>query len=49
MNQAFIGTAEAPGAITETIGNALALGKEIGQFDHDDAPAELIAFEIVNQ
>jgi NitT/TauT family transport system substrate-binding protein len=49
MNQDFIGTAAAPGAITETIGNALALGKEIGQFDHDDAPADLIAFEIVNQ
>jgi NitT/TauT family transport system substrate-binding protein len=49
MNQSFIGTAEAPGPITETIGNALALGKEIGQFDHDVAPADLIAFDIVNQ
>jgi NitT/TauT family transport system substrate-binding protein len=49
MNQAFLGTAEAPGTITETITNALELGREIGQFDHDVAPADLIAFEIVNQ
>ena len=49
MNEEFIGTAEAPGAITETIANALELGKEIGQFDHDVAPEELIAFDIVNQ
>jgi NitT/TauT family transport system substrate-binding protein len=49
MNQAFFGTADAPGAITETISNALELGKEIGQFDQDVAPKDLIAFEIVNQ
>jgi NitT/TauT family transport system substrate-binding protein len=49
MNEEFIGTAEAPGAITETIANALELGKEIGQFDHDVAPEKLIAFDIVNQ
>jgi NitT/TauT family transport system substrate-binding protein len=49
MNADFVGTADAQGAITETIGNALELGKEIGQFDHDVAPADLIAFEIVNQ
>ena len=40
---------EAPGTITETIENALELGREIGQFDHDVAPAELIAFDVVNQ
>jgi NitT/TauT family transport system substrate-binding protein len=49
MNQAFLGTPEAVGTIATTIENALALGKEIGQFDHDVTPAELIAFEIVNQ
>ena len=49
MNQAFLGTAEAPGTIGETITNALELGREIGQFDHDVAPADLIAFDIVNQ
>jgi hypothetical protein len=26
-----------------------ALGREIGQFEHDLEPAELIGFEIVNQ
>lgn len=49
MNEAFIGTAEMPGAITRTIGNALTLGREAGLFDHDLEPATLIAFEIVNQ
>jgi NitT/TauT family transport system substrate-binding protein len=49
MNQAFLGTPEAPGTITETIENALELGREIGQFEHDVAPSELIAFEVVNQ
>jgi hypothetical protein len=49
MNQAFLGTSEAPGTISETITNALELGREIGQFDHDVAPSDLIAFEIVNQ
>jgi NitT/TauT family transport system substrate-binding protein len=49
MNQSFLGTPEAPGTITETIENALELGREIGQFEHDVAPAELIAFEVVNQ
>ena len=49
MNQSFIGTAEAPGGIAETIANAEELGREIGQFEHDVEPAELIAFEIVNQ
>ena len=38
MNQAFIGTPEAPGTITGTIENALELGREIGQFEHDVAP-----------
>ncbi len=49
MNEAFIGTAELPGTIIRTIGNALTLGREAGLFDHDLEPAALIAFEIVNQ
>ena len=49
MNEAFIGTAEMPGTIIRTIGNALTLGREAGLFDHDLEPASLIAFEIVNQ
>jgi NitT/TauT family transport system substrate-binding protein len=49
MNKAFIGTSEAPGRLVETITNALELGKQTGQFQHDVEPAELIAFEIVNQ
>ena len=48
MNRAFIGTAERPGAITRTIGNALTLGREAGLFDHDLEPASLVAPEIVN-
>jgi NitT/TauT family transport system substrate-binding protein len=49
MNEAFIGTPEAPGRLVETVANALELGKQTGQFEHDIRPAELIAFEIVNQ
>ena len=49
MNKTFIGTAEATGGIAKTIVNARDLGREIGQFEHDVAPADLIAFEIVNQ
>ena len=49
MNKAFIGTPEAPGRLVETVANALELGKQTGQFEHDIEPAELIAFEIVNQ
>jgi NitT/TauT family transport system substrate-binding protein len=50
MNQEFMGTEEAPGGITATIENALELGREIGQFDHEGvAPTDLIAFDIVNQ
>jgi NitT/TauT family transport system substrate-binding protein len=49
MNEAFFGTPDALGSIAETITNALELGREIGQFDHDVAPAELIAFDIVHQ
>ena len=49
MNRAFIGSAEAPGPIVRTIGNALALGRESGMFDHDLDPASLIAFGVVNQ
>lgn len=49
MNRAYIGTAEAPGGIVETIASALELGREVGLYDHDVAPAELVAFEVVNQ
>ncbi len=49
MNQTFIGTDGAPGPIAKTIDNAVALGKEIGTFDLQVTPAELIAFDIVNQ
>ena len=49
MNEAFIGTADKPGTITGTIGNALTLGREVGMFDHDLDPASLVAYEIVNQ
>jgi NitT/TauT family transport system substrate-binding protein len=49
MNQAFVGKAEAPGTVVDTIGNAVELGKETGLFDREIAPADLIAFEIVNQ
>ena len=47
-NAAFIGTPEAPGAIVDTISNALTLGREAGLFDHELEPASLIAYEIVN-
>jgi NitT/TauT family transport system substrate-binding protein len=49
MNQAYIGTPEAPGDIVETISSALELGRESGLFAHDVEPAELVAFQIVNQ
>jgi NitT/TauT family transport system substrate-binding protein len=49
MNKTFIGTPDAPGRLVETVANALELGKQTGQFEHDIRPAELIAFEIVNQ
>jgi NitT/TauT family transport system substrate-binding protein len=49
MNKAYIGTPEAPGAIVETIAKALELGRETGLYEHDVEPAELVAFEIVNQ
>jgi NitT/TauT family transport system substrate-binding protein len=49
MNQAYIGTPEAPGDIVETISSALELGRESGLFMHDVKPAELVAFEVVNQ
>ena len=47
-NAAFIGTPQEPGAITATIGDALALGREAGLFDHDLDPAALIGFAVVN-
>ena len=49
MNRAYIGTAEAPGGIVDTIRSALELGKQTGLFDHNIQPADLVAFEIVNQ
>jgi NitT/TauT family transport system substrate-binding protein len=48
-NKAYIGTAEAPGAIVQTITNGLEFGRETGLFAPDVEPAELVAFEIVNQ
>jgi hypothetical protein len=33
----------------KTIGNAAALGKESGMFQHEVTPTELIAFDIINQ
>jgi NitT/TauT family transport system substrate-binding protein len=49
MNKSFIGPAGAPGGIATTIASAEELGREIGQFEQDVPPADLIAFEIVNQ
>lgn len=49
MNRAYIGTPEAPGSIVATIASALELGKEIGLYEHDVAPAALVVFEVVNQ
>ena len=49
MNAAFIGTGDMPGTITGTIDNALALGREVGMFDHDLDPASLVAYDVVNQ
>jgi NitT/TauT family transport system substrate-binding protein len=49
MNKSYIGTPETPGDIVDTIASALALGRETGLYQHDVEPAELVAFEIVNQ
>ncbi len=49
MNKSFMGTAGAPGGIGATITNAEELGRATGLFQHDVAPADLIAFEIVNE
>lgn len=49
MNQAYIGTPEAPGGIVDTIATALEQGRETGLFEHDVEPAGLVAFEVVNQ
>ena len=49
MNKSFVGTAAAPGGIATTITNAEELGRDAGLFEHDVPPADLIAFEIVNQ
>jgi antirestriction protein ArdC len=35
--------------VVDTIAKALELGRETGLYDHDVEPAELVAFEIVNQ
>jgi NitT/TauT family transport system substrate-binding protein len=48
-NNAYIGTAAAPGAIVETITKGLEFGRETGLFAPDVEPAGLVAFEIVNQ
>ncbi|MDE3240651.1 MAG: ABC transporter substrate-binding protein [Paracoccaceae bacterium] len=47
MNTAFIGTKEAPGAITKTIADAEAIGKQAGLNNVSVKPADLIAFGIV--
>ncbi len=49
MNEAYFGEPDAPGQIIETIGNAIDLGREIGQFKVEVDPVSLIAFDIVNQ
>jgi hypothetical protein len=49
MNKAYIGTPEVPGGVVKTIAQALELGREIGLYEDDVEPAELVAFEIVNQ
>ena len=49
MNKAYSGAPEARGAIVETIAEALELGRETGLYEHDVEPAELVAFEMVNQ
>jgi NitT/TauT family transport system substrate-binding protein len=49
MNRSFVGTAAAPGGIATTITNAEELGRAAGLFEHTLTPADLIAFEIVNQ
>ncbi len=49
MNEAYIGKPDAPGRILGTIGNAIELGREIGQFKVEVDPVSLIAFDIVNQ
>ena len=49
MNRSFVGTAAAPGGIATTITNAEQLGRAAGLFEHTLAPADLIAFDIVNQ
>jgi NitT/TauT family transport system substrate-binding protein len=48
-NKAYMGTAAAPGAIVDTIASGLEFGRETGLFAPEVKPAELVAFEIVNQ
>jgi NitT/TauT family transport system substrate-binding protein len=48
-NRAYMGTAKAPGAIVDTIASTLEFGRATGLYEHDIEPAELVAFEVVNQ
>ncbi len=47
MNKAFIGTKDAPGAITKTIADAEEINKQAGLSDVSVPPADLITFGIV--
>lgn len=47
-NAAFIGTADKPGPMVKTIEDAVAIGKETGQFDQKVEPAKMIDYSIVN-
>ena len=47
-NAEFIGTAAKPGPIIKTIEDAVAIGKETGQFDQKVDPAKMIDYSIVN-
>jgi NitT/TauT family transport system substrate-binding protein len=47
MNKKFMGTPDAPGAITKTIADAEVIGKQAGLSDVSVEPAKLITFGIV--
>lgn len=47
MNKAFMGTKDAPGAITKTIGDAEEINKQAGLSDVSVPPAEMITYGIV--
>lgn len=47
MNKAFMGTKDAPGTITKTIGDAEEIGKAAGLNDVSVKPADMVAYGIV--